>query len=90
MPNGFQKPKRYDNFAVYKVHINNPEQRNIINNLLNLANQYNLWHNGRSEIHIMVNPKALDNFKGITRQEGLVTELLILNVQALIDAGRSH
>lgn len=44
--------------------------------------QYNLWHNGRSEIHIMVNPKELDNFKKITRHERFVIELLIPNVQA--------
>ncbi|XP_051859046.1 uncharacterized protein LOC117565893 isoform X2 [Drosophila albomicans] len=71
MPNGFQKPTRYDNFAVYKVY-------------------YNLWYNGQKEIHIMVNPKELQNFIRIVSREGWLTELLIPNVQALIDAGNKQ
>ncbi|KAH8378510.1 hypothetical protein KR093_011748 [Drosophila rubida] len=84
IPNGFQKPTRYDNFPVYKVYITNPEQRNIINSLLNNTNMYNLWHNGQREMHIMVNPKELQNFKRIVKQEGWLIELLIPNVQAYV------
>ncbi|XP_062137619.1 uncharacterized protein LOC133846921 [Drosophila sulfurigaster albostrigata] len=90
MPNGFQKPTRYDNFAVYKVYVTNPQQRNIINSLLKNTDLYNLWYNGQKEIHIMVNPKELQNFIRIINREGWLTELLITNVQALIDAGNKQ
>lgn len=43
--------------------------------------QYNLWHMGRTEIHIMVNPAELSTFKRIAYQEGFLIELLIENVQ---------
>lgn len=33
-PTELQQPARYDNYSVYKVHIQNPEQRQIINSLL--------------------------------------------------------
>ncbi|XP_051859047.1 uncharacterized protein LOC117565893 isoform X3 [Drosophila albomicans] len=51
---------------------------------------YNLWYNGQKEIHIMVNPKELQNFIRIVSREGWLTELLIPNVQALIDAGNKQ
>ncbi|KAH8411884.1 hypothetical protein KR222_001278, partial [Zaprionus bogoriensis] len=76
-----RQPRRYDNYAVYKVHIENPAQRHLINSLLNHPDKYNLWHNARSEMHIMVNPQELQNFKRIVREEGISLELLIANVQ---------
>ncbi|XP_051859048.1 uncharacterized protein LOC117565893 isoform X4 [Drosophila albomicans] len=55
-----------------------------------MQKSYNLWYNGQKEIHIMVNPKELQNFIRIVSREGWLTELLIPNVQALIDAGNKQ
>lgn len=33
-PTELQQPTRYDNYSVYKVHIQSPEQRQIISSLL--------------------------------------------------------
>lgn len=49
-PPELQQPTRYDNYSVYKVHIRNPEQRHIINSLLDQTDKVrkiniNIWGN---------------------------------------------
>lgn len=42
-PTELQKPKRYDNYSVYKVLIGNPEHRHIINSLLDQPDKVNVY-----------------------------------------------
>ncbi|XP_036328133.1 zinc carboxypeptidase-like [Rhagoletis pomonella] len=80
---------RYDNFKVFKIKTQNLEQRQMIENLAENTESFNLWHSDDKEVHIMVNPQKLIHLQNLTRSYQLPFEVMVSNVQSLIDAEQS-
>nr|XP_016937726.2 uncharacterized protein LOC108015680 [Drosophila suzukii] len=78
-------PRSYENYSVYKVFIKTRSDQQVIDQLLEQTDNYNLWHRRLHEVHIMVSPSARKNFLRIMQKENIIVELLINNVQKLID-----
>ncbi|XP_017060379.2 uncharacterized protein LOC108100822 [Drosophila ficusphila] len=78
-------PQSYENFSVFRVYIKNHSDQQVVDQLLEQHVIYNLWHRSITEVHIMVSPRARDNFLAVMRKENIVVEVMIENVQALID-----
>ncbi|CAD6999794.1 unnamed protein product [Ceratitis capitata] len=80
---------RYDNFKVFKIKTKNVEQRKWLEQLASDSENFNLWHSGKDEVHIMVNPQKLINLQNYTRSYSLPMEVMVSNVQSLIDGEQS-
>ncbi|XP_014086855.2 zinc carboxypeptidase [Bactrocera oleae] len=77
---------RYDNFKVFKIRTQNIEQQKWIENLASESKNFNLWHSGKGEVHLMVNPQKLIYLQNYTRSFNMPLEVMVSNVQSLIDA----
>ncbi|XP_004521927.1 zinc carboxypeptidase [Ceratitis capitata] len=80
---------RYDNFKVFKIRTKSVEQQKWIEKLASDSKNFNLWHSGNKEVHIMVNPQKLINLQNYTRSYSLPMEVMVSNVQSLIDGEQS-
>ncbi|XP_023031245.1 zinc carboxypeptidase [Drosophila willistoni] len=77
---------RYDGYAVYRVRFENEQQRQVLQQFLGKREQkYDIWYEGRNEMHVMVNPLEDRTFRSLTYMTGLEVEVFIPNVQKLID-----
>ncbi|XP_068143617.1 zinc carboxypeptidase-like [Drosophila tropicalis] len=77
---------RYDDHAVYRVRFENQQQRQVLQQILGKEEQkYDIWYEGRNEMHVMVNPLEASTFRSLAYMAGLEVEVFIPNVQKLID-----
>ncbi|XP_017476951.1 PREDICTED: zinc carboxypeptidase-like [Rhagoletis zephyria] len=76
---------RYDNFKVFKIRTKNVEQQQMIEKLAANSENFNLWHSGNKEVHIMVSPQKVIHLQNYTRAYSLPLEVMVSNVQSLID-----
>uniref|UniRef100_A0A034WP66 Zinc carboxypeptidase A 1 n=1 Tax=Bactrocera dorsalis TaxID=27457 RepID=A0A034WP66_BACDO len=76
---------RYDNYKVFKIRTQNLEQQKWIERLADESKNFNLWHSGQGEVHIMVSPQKLIYLQNYTRSFNMPLEVMVSNVQSLID-----
>ncbi|XP_026834433.1 uncharacterized protein LOC26526451 isoform X2 [Drosophila erecta] len=74
-------PRSYEKYSVYKVFIETRSDQQVIDRLLEDPDNYNLWHRGLKEVHLMVSPIEKDSFLAVMRKEHIVVEVIIKNVQ---------
>ncbi|KAH8412137.1 hypothetical protein KR009_000023 [Drosophila setifemur] len=77
---------RYDNYSVYKVKYETEGQRNQLRKLAEDRENFRLWHEGKSELHLMISPGAFSEFETEVLKSNVSAELFISNVQELINA----
>ncbi|XP_016963810.1 uncharacterized protein LOC108033750 [Drosophila biarmipes] len=82
--------RSYENYSVYKVFVKTRSDQQVIDQLLEQTDNYNLWHRGLHDVHIMVSPKARENFLKNMQKENIKVKLLIKDVQKLIDEQRNN
>ncbi|KAH8377485.1 hypothetical protein KR093_005698 [Drosophila rubida] len=76
---------RYDNHAVYKIKYHNPLQRQILLQLTKRRQEFSLWNESPSELHLMVSPNVIPEFEKYLSRANVTAEIFVANVQALID-----
>ncbi|KAL7740261.1 hypothetical protein ACLKA6_014523 [Drosophila palustris] len=76
---------RYDHYAVYKVKYSNAIQRQLLLQLAKRHQSFSLWHDSPAEIHLMVSPHAVQEFKQQLNRANATAEMYIANVQHIID-----
>ncbi|XP_070144485.1 zinc carboxypeptidase-like [Drosophila kikkawai] len=77
---------RYDNFSVFKVRYETQEQRSRLRSLVEEQNNFKHWGAIKDELHLMVSPGVLSQFKTELQRANLSAEVMISNVQELIDS----
>ncbi|XP_037958089.1 zinc carboxypeptidase-like [Teleopsis dalmanni] len=78
--------KRYENYQVFKIKLQNDLQRKIVKELLKNSKHYDLWHSSGTEVHIMISPNVIQQFMRLVKLWGITTEKIVSNVQSLINA----
>lgn len=79
--------KRYDNFKVYKLNIQNKIQLAAIEKLGELTQKYNVWREydrNTKQVDIMVNPEEIPYFQQLLRLNNITSEVMVENVQAYV------
>ncbi|XP_017060386.1 zinc carboxypeptidase-like [Drosophila ficusphila] len=82
---GQDEKLRYDNYSVYKVKYETPEQRNLLTKFAEDRENFRLWSEAKNELHLMISPGALSKLESEIQKINVTAEVFIGNVQSLID-----
>lgn len=80
---------RFDNYTVYRVTPKTQDGLNVLRNWEHTGHQeFNFWsslNTADSPVDIMVSPLIRNTFEEVVQSKGMVSEILIKNVQDNID-----
>ncbi|XP_055599535.1 zinc carboxypeptidase-like [Uranotaenia lowii] len=82
---------RFDNYRVYRIHIENEHQIKVLQAIGNLRGGYSFWDDPikvDSDVDLVVPPHKFGEFGEIVENHGIAANLSVPDLQRLLDAER--